>query len=632
MLAEIGLFCLILAMLLGVVQALFLLPHQGWRACLSSCMPAAALLQALLLVCAFAALIMLRLESDFTVENVVSHSNLSLPTLYKVSGTWGNHEGSLLLWATLLSVFGACFVCLSRQGKDIAGLSLSSTAQAVLGIVMTGFLLFTISTSNPFARQFPPPMDGKALNPLLQDIALAMHPPLLYSGYVGFAVVFALAVGALIRGEVVGRSWATIAHPWIMLAWGLLSLGIGLGSWWAYRVLGWGGWWFWDPVENCALLPWLCATALLHANVVLKKRDMLAQWVVLLSIVTFGLCLLGTFLVRSGVLTSVHSFASDPERGIFILAYSSIVVGGALLLFALRSRSASQPEALVPFSREGMIIINNMFVLCACATVLLGTLYPMFMEMAGGGALAVGAPYFNKTFIPLMLLPLLCAGLTPFLAWKGSRWQDIRLKAFPAFLALLGALLVTGLFASHDRLLAIVGFGTAAWLAAASLKWRIGAQVVRGAWSVFLGHMGAAILVAGITGVSLWKEESQALMAVGDTIEVSDYKLSYEQSSDIDAGNYKAHSAKFLVSDAKGRSIALLYPEYRTYAIRAVSTSEPSISSNWLGDIYVVVGEKKEEGKLAVRAYYNPMIGWIWFGCLCIVAGGMASAFERKKR
>ncbi|MBY0406268.1 MAG: heme lyase CcmF/NrfE family subunit, partial [Rickettsiales bacterium] len=503
MMPEFGVFFLIIALLAALLQAAYLLPVALLKRFLPLCLAPAAWVQAFSVCLSFLILVHLRLNSDFSVLNVVQHSNLNLPVLYKIVGSWGNHEGSMLLWVMVLAVFGACVAF-----RPLPSPGLQPLVVAVQAGLSAGVLLFILFTSNPFARVFPPTLDGEALNPLLQDMALAMHPPLLYLGYVGFSIVFSFACAALLLGRM-DEHWARAAHPWIVVAWSFLTLGIGLGSWWAYRVLGWGGFWFWDPVENASLLPWLSGTALMHANVVLKKRGMLRSWVLLLSILTFGLSLMGTFLVRSGLLTSVHSFASDPARGSFILLYMLVVLGGALLLYALRGPRlvAAAPDGMLPVSREGMIVINNLFLLTACATVFLGTAYPIVLEWMDGSKLTVGPSFYNVTFLPLVAVPLFFAGLTPFLPWQRAEFSRVRRQLSAPFAGMgVAALLV--LAAGMPRpVLSASGIGIAVWLAACSVQWLRKAQGRKGAWPVFLGHMGAALVVAGVTGAGLWAQE-----------------------------------------------------------------------------------------------------------------------------
>lgn len=626
MTAELGLFCLILAFLTSLLQASYLVPRL--KPIVTVTLMPAAWLQALCITMAFALLMTLRLDSDFSVVLVAAHSNLALPLLYKVAGTWGNHEGSMLLWVWVLAFFGA-ILAFRHMGSHS---NLKHTAIAVQSALCAGFLLFILSTSNPFERQFPPPADGEALNPILQDVALSIHPPLLYLGYVGFSMVFSLAVAALIEGKM-SRSWASIAHPWILASWSALTLGIGLGSWWAYRVLGWGGFWFWDPVENASLMPWLCGTALLHSNIVLKKRGTLHSWVLLLAIVTFGLSLLGTFLVRSGLLISVHSFASDPSRGFYILAYMSLIIGGALLLFALRCEGIAEDntqEAMTPLSREGLIVINNMFLLTACATVLLGTLYPMIMEWWSQDKISVGAPYFNATFLPLLALPLVFAGAAPFMPWiRGDAKMAFR-KARPALIAATAAGVIVLAATRAQALVGTLGVMLSVWLAVCSVQWVRKQGIGLASMPVFLGHLGAAILIAGITGASVWKQEAERGISVGESIEIAGYRLMYEKQSFEDTPNYKAKHARFRATNSSGQFIASLTPQYRMYAIRKTATSTASIHSTLWYDLYAVIGESSADGKrTAVRVYYNPLVNLIWLGCLLMALGGITSFVKR---
>jgi len=620
MTAEIGLFLLIVALMVSALPASYLVPKM--RPYVAPCMLPAIFVQALCITLALVTLTSLRLDNDFTVTNVIAHSNLTLPVLYKVVGTWGNHEGSMVLWAWVLSVFALIFAFGKDHELKLATLSVQSA-------IAVGTLLFIIFTSNPFERRFPPTIDGEALNPLLQDVALSFHPPMLYLGYVGFSMVFSLAFAALMHGRA-GREWAELAHPWILAAWSALTLGIGLGSWWAYRELGWGGWWFWDPVENASLMPWLAGTALLHSNIVLKKRDMLASWVILLAIFTFGLSLLGTFLVRSGALTSVHSFASDPTRGLFILAYIVVVIGSALLLFALRGNRVASAEKMLPVSREGMIVINNLFILTACATVVLGTMYPLLVEWMENSKLTVGPPYFNKTFLPLMAVPLIFAGLVPFMPWKNASFSEAMKRATPALLATVAFMLLVATSAKSDIPYAIAGFGLVVWLAASSAQWLMRSTGVKGAWSVFLGHMGAAVLVAGITGVSLYKQQDERFVSAGDQFAFAGYQLTFAGEENVVRPNYTAHVATLNVADAKGNTLATFKPEYRIYAIRSMPTSEADIRYQFTSDLYAVLGETSKDGKRsAFRLYYVPMIGFIWAGFALIALAGIIAVLRK---
>lgn len=619
MTAELGVFFLIVSLLLAVVQALPLYPHPALRHRLQPCLPAAAWLQALCVACALAALIALRLDNDFSVAVVAAHSSLALPALYKITGAWGNHEGSMVLWVLALSVFGLA-LAVRREPAPLA--------VAVQASLAAGVLLFVLFTSNPFARQFPPPMDGDAFNPILQDIALAIHPPLLYVGYVGFSIVFSLAVAALIDGRA-GREFAKAVRPWILVSWSALTAGIGLGSWWAYRELGWGGFWFWDPVENASLLPWLAGTALLHSNIVLQKTGRLAAWVILLSILTFGLSLLGTFLVRSGALTSVHSFATDPARGLFILAYIVVFVGGALLLFALRAPRLEPAEPMHPISREGMIVFNNLFLLCACATVLLGTLYPLFAEWLAGHKLTVGAPYFNATFVPLMAVPLFLAGLALFLSWgRASLQQSLRVAQPALFASGAMALLVLAYIKTHI-VFGLLGLGLGAWLFICSVQWLMTGSRSAHRLSVFLAHGGLGVLVMGVTGAGLWQQEVSGNLAAGNIAAIGEYRLMYQGEESARGDGYDVRRGTFVMLKDNKR-IATLSPEYRVYDIRKTPTHEAAIHSTWGADIYVVIGETDGE-KTGVRIYFVPMIRFVWLGCVLMALGGLVALMGRRK-
>jgi cytochrome c-type biogenesis protein CcmF len=621
MTAEFGIFFLILALCTATLQSVFLLPVQRIRLLLAPCLAPAAWLQALLVSLALATLVILRLMNDFSVENVVSHSNRSLPLLYKISGAWGNHEGSMLLWVWVIAVFGAILA----MGRKAHPLQFIHSGIATQSVICAGALAFIIFTSSPFERVFPPTADGQALNPLLQDMALAIHPPILYLGYVGFSIVFSLAVSGLIHGHT-GREWAHLAHPWILVSWSALTVGIGLGSWWAYRVLGWGGFWFWDPVENASLLPWLTGTALLHANIVLKKRGSLSQWVILLSILTFGMSMLGTFLVRSGVLVSVHSFASDPQRGLFILLYLTAILGWALALFATKTHAPEGKQRVLPLSREGMIIINNIFLLTACATVLLGTLYPMLAEWISREKISVGPPYFNATALPLLAIPLIFAGLTPFMPWKKAALADALRQSLPALMAALVAGAIVLAVANRQVIFSALGMALCAWLLVASLSWLIKHRNTRGRFSVFLGHTGAALLVAGITGAGLWKSETERWMSEGDHFEIAGYHITLDALLAQETPNHSTLIAQFSVDGHK----EALTPEYRTFAIRKTGTSIASIALTPWGDLYGVIGEPSAKtGKISARFYYNPLTYLIWAGFMLMALGGITATMQR---
>ncbi|MDX2074505.1 MAG: heme lyase CcmF/NrfE family subunit [Alphaproteobacteria bacterium] len=605
MLAELAVFALALAFSLSLLQAFSLYEKR-----LLPLLSPGSSLSALLVFLAFIILILLRIDSDFTVANVAEHSNRALPLLYKIAGTWGNHEGSLLLWALVVTGFGACLA--GRHPR----------AAAIQALLAAGVLAFILGSSNPFERIFPPPPDGKMLNPLLQDIALSLHPPMLYLGYVGFSAVFSLALAGLWERKI-DRAWAEAAHPWIMFAWSALTMGIALGSWWAYRELGWGGYWFWDPVENASLMPWLAATALLHSNIVLKKRGQLARWVALLAILTFAMSLIGTFLVRSGAITSVHSFASDPARGLYILGYIALSIGGGLWLYGARAGSLAETAPLRPASREGAIVVNNLFLTTACATVLLGTLYPMIAELASGAQITVGAPYFNSVVLPILAAPLLLAALTAFLPWKKASLAQVVKRAWFAFAAALVVAMLVMAVVAQETLLAACGLGLGAFLMAGSAQWlAAGRWRMRGSWPVFLGHTGAAMIVIGITGTSLWSKQTESFAGIGDDIALAGYVLNVAGETTLDKPNYQAQRLTLHVKK-NGAHVTTLAPEFRRYKIQGSATSEAAIHSTGAYDLYAVIGEKNDKGKTALRIYFKPTISFLWLGALVIASGGL---------
>jgi len=617
MLAEIASFSLILALILSIFQgsALFLRRTAPY-------VSSASAMSALLVFLAFVILITLRIDSDFTVANVAENSNRAMPLLYKIAGSWGNHEGSMLLWALVVTLFGAV---LAKKNTP-----LMQHATAIQAWLAAGVLGFILATSNPFTRIFPPPTDGTMLNPLLQDMALAIHPPMLYLGYVGFSAVFSLSLAGLLTRKI-DSDWAASTHPWIMAAWSALTLGIALGSWWAYRELGWGGFWFWDPVENASLLPWLAGTALLHSNVVLKKRGLLAGWVSLLAILTFALSLIGTFLVRSGAITSVHSFASDPARGTYILVYIALSIGTALWIYGARIAGITAKAPLRPASREGVIVINNLFLITACATVLLGTLYPLFSEAMGGGSISIGAPYFNATFLPLMAVPLFFAGIAPFLPWKKAAFGNATKRAAPALLVALATLIIIIAIVKKETLLAAGGFTLAAFLMCASAQWLASGKWKYGAnWTVFLGHTGAALIVIGITGVGLWSAQTEKLVTMGEVVKIAGYEVLAEKQESMTDANYSAHRVTLKVSKA-GKDITSLAPEFRKYKTDS-TTSESAIYSTAAYDLYSVIGDVNAEGKTALRLYFRPSISFIWLGALIIASGGFLAAIFSIRR
>jgi len=643
MIAEIGHFALVLALVVTLVQATLPLIGAARQdpAWIALARPA-ALGQFLLIGVSFAALTHAYLTSDFSVLNVAENSHSAKPLLYKISGVWGNHEGSMLLWVLILALFGAAVAVMG--GNLPAGFR--ARVLAVQAMIALGFLLFILFTSNPFNRLVPPPLDGRGLNPLLQDPGLAFHPPFLYLGYVGFSMAFSFAVAALIEGRV-DAAWARWVRPWTLVAWCFLTVGISMGSWWAYYELGWGGWWFWDPVENASFMPWLSGTALLHSAIVAEKRDTLKSWTILLAILTFSLSLLGTFLVRSGVLTSVHAFATDPERGVFILAFLLLVVGGSLTLYAVRAPGLKAGGLFQPVSREGALVLNNLLLASACATVFLGTLYPLFLDALTGEKVSVGPPYFNATFGPLML-PLIAAMVVgPMLPWKRGDLAGAlgRLK-FAAFCA-IAAMLAVAAFQWRGPWLAIPVFGLGVWaIVGALVEWaeRIrlfrapageslsrAIHLPRAAWGMTLAHAGIGVTLLGVVGTSAWEVEKLQIMRPGESVDVAGYHFVFEGVRNLRGPNYTAVEGTFRVS-RDGRELAVLTPETRTYPTPPMQTTEAAIRPRPSGDIYAVVGEPNGQGGWATRLYHKPLVHWIWVGTLIMVAGGLVSLTDRRHR
>ncbi|MDP6390655.1 MAG: heme lyase CcmF/NrfE family subunit [Alphaproteobacteria bacterium] len=643
MIAEIGHFALVLALFAALVQASVPMvgAARGEPRWMALGVPAAIAQFALLLV-AFGALTHAYVTSDFSLRIVAANSNSLKPLIYKISGVWGNHEGSMLLWVLILALFGSMVALFGRNLPP----TLKARVLSVQALVALGFLLFILLTSNPFDRLFPAPADGRGLNPLLQDPGLAFHPPILYTGYVGFSMAFSFAVAALIEGKV-DAAWARWVRPWTLVAWAFLTAGIALGSWWAYYELGWGGWWFWDPVENASFMPWLVGTALLHSAIVVEKRDALKSWTILLAIITFSLSLIGTFLVRSGVLTSVHAFATDPGRGVFILMLLVIAIGGSLALFAWRAPQLQAGGLFQPVSREGALVLNNLLLTTAAATVLLGTLYPLLLEAITGDKVSVGAPFFNMTFVPLMVPLVAAIGIGPLLAWKRA---DI--AGAVSRLKFAGALTVAAvavvLWASESRAaLGAMGVGLAVWLAASGLNdlaRRIGlgrmslghslsraVGLPRASWGMTVAHLGLAIAVAGVTGASLWETESIQIMKPGDQVNVAGYDIAFVGVEDLRGPNYLAERGTFTVAK-DGERIAILQPEKRRYVVSRQDTTEAAIRTTGIYDLYLVLGENNGKGGWTTRFYHKPLVPWLWIGSLVMVLGGLISLSDRRLR
>ncbi len=643
MIAEAGHFALILALLLALAQATLPLVGAGRNSApLMAVASSASLGQFALILIAFGCLTAAYVGSDFTVRNVIENSHTAKPLLYRITGVWGNHEGSMLLWVLILSLFGASVGAFGRNLPP----TLKARVLAVQAMIGVAFLAFILFTSNPFERVFPPPANGQGLNPILQDPGLAFHPPFLYLGYVGFSVAFAFAVAALIEGKV-DAAWARWVRPWTLAAWSFLTVGIALGSWWAYYELGWGGWWFWDPVENASFMPWLVGTALLHSAVVVEKRDALKSWTVLLAILAFAFSLLGTFLVRSGVLTSVHSFANDPERGMFILAILVIAIGGALTLYAFRAPALASTGLFRPVSREGAMVLNNLLMATAAATVLLGTLYPLMLDALGLGKISVGAPYFNATFVPLMVPVIVAMAVAPFLSWKRADLAGVFGRMKVVALATGGVVAVALYFTNASALLAVMGLGMAAWLFLGVL-WELSERtklfraplgdtlrraigLPRAAWGMSIAHGATAIMVAGITVSSAWQVEKIQYLKPGQSIDIAGYTVAFDKVEQVRGPNYLARRGQFTVT-RHGRRVAVLAPEKRAYLAPRQSTTEAAIHTTFLADLYVVLGDPAGERGWATRIYHNPLVPWIWGGAILMFFGGLVSLTDRRHR
>ena len=570
--------------------------------------------------------------NDFSVAYVANHSNSKLPTPFRLAATWGGHEGSLLLWLLMLSGWSAAVSIASRQLPD----AMVARVLGVLGLVSAGFMLFTLFTSNPFERVLPPPADGRDLNPLLQDPGLIFHPPMLYMGYVGFSVAFAFALGALIAGRL-DAAWARWSRPWTIAAWIFLTLGIALGSYWAYYELGWGGWWFWDPVENASFMPWLVGTALIHSLAVTEKRGAFKSWTVLLAITAFSLSLLGTFLVRSGVLTSVHAFATDPRRGVFILALLTLVIGGSLVLFALRAPRTATGGQFALVSRESLLLANNVILVVAAASVLLGTLYPLVIDALGLGKLSVGPPYFNAVFVPLMVPLLFLVATGPFARWKEASASAIaRRLAVPAAVAIAAGIGVPFALGGWQPLAAL-GVALAAWVACATAA-NIRERITQGGWrqprawyGMHLAHLGLAVCVTGVTLVKGYESEQDVRMAPGETVAIGPYQLRFAGVREVEGPNYRASRGE-LTLERDGRVVRTMRPEKRAYFSSQMPMTEAAIDSGLTRDVYVSLGEPLDGGAWSVRAHHKPFVDWIWFGALFVAFGGFLAASDRRYR
>ncbi|MBO0736716.1 MAG: heme lyase CcmF/NrfE family subunit [Alphaproteobacteria bacterium] len=643
MIVEIGHFALILALLVALVQGTLPLLGASLRSRpLMDLASSAALLQFGLVAFAFAVFMHAHIVSDFSVRNVFENSNTAKPMLYKVTGVWGSHEGSMMLWVLMLTLFGGLVAVLGRSLPP----TLRARTLAIQGLLGFGTLAFIIGTSNPFARLIPAPLEGRDLNPLLQDPGLAFHPPFLYFGYVGFSITYSFAVAALIEGRI-GAAWARWVRPWTLTAWCGLTIGIAMGSWWAYYDLGWGGWWYWDPVENASFMPWLLGTALLHSAAVVEKRETLQRWTVLLAILTFGMSLIGTFLVRSGVLTSVHSFAVDPTRGVFILVLVALVIGAGLVLYAFRAAGLETGNPFAPVSREGALVLNNLLICAGMATVFLGTFYPLFAEVTSGAKLSVGPQFFDATFVPILAPAIVAMVIAPVLAWRRGNLRAALHRLLPA---LLGALLAPAAVLAFHRAAppaALAGIALAAWAMLGVLAdladrsglakqplgtaWRRLRHLPRGTWGYTIAHFGIGVLIAGIVVSSAWRSERIETVHAGDRLEIAGRTLRFVGVTEADVANYHAQRAEIVV-ERPGSEPLTLYPERRWYPVAGSQTTNTAIATNGFGDLYLALGDPDGHGGWVLRAYYNPLVPWIWFGAILAALGGLVSLTDRRLR
>ena len=642
MIPEIGHFALVLALLIGLVQGS--VPMIGARRndlTLMGVGESTALAQFGFVAAAFAALTACYVRSDFSVLTVFENSHSAMPLIYKFTSVWGNHEGSMLLWVLILTLFGALVAGFGRNMPE----SFKACVLAVQAWIAVAFYLFILLTSNPFVRLVPAPFEGRDLNPVLQDIGLAVHPPMLYLGYVGLSITFSFAMAALIEGRI-NAAWARWVRPWTLAAWMCLTLGIAMGSYWAYYTLGWGGWWFWDPVENASLMPWLAATALLHSLVVMEKREALKVWSILLAILAFSLSLIGTFLVRSGVLTSVHAFASDPMRGVFILAILVLFIGGALAMFAWRAPLLKQGGLFAPISREGALVLNNLLLTTACTTVFVGTLYPLALEALTGDKISVGAPFFNLTFAPLFIPLLIVVPFGPLLAWKRADLAGVTQRLLGAFVVALLGIAATFAIEGHPVVPALV-VGLALFVMAGALTdiaERIGTFRVplatmaararglpRSNWGTALAHFGLGVVLLGIVGETQWGAERIVAMKPSDRVTLRHYDFTFDGTVPRSGSNYRDLVARFTVR-RDGELLGTMQPAKRTFLSRNSTTTEAALMARGFSQLYVSLGDVGADGSIVVRIYHKPMVLMIWLGAVIMVIGGAFSLSDRRLR
>ncbi|MDQ6566399.1 MAG: heme lyase CcmF/NrfE family subunit [Haemophilus parainfluenzae] len=641
MIAELGNYALALSLAVSFFLAIFPLwgAEKGHSQLMSLARPMTYGLFFSLTI-AFAALFYLFAVNDFSVQYVVNNSNSSLPIYYRLSAVWGSHEGSLLLWIWLLTLWGAAVALFSKHLPQEA----VARVLGIMGIISIGFLLFVLFTSNPFTRTFPDfPVDGRELNPMLQDVGLIFHPPLLYMGYVGFSVAFAFAIASLMTGKL-DSAWARWSRPWTMAAWVFLTLGIVLGSWWAYYELGWGGWWFWDPVENSSLMPWLAGTALIHSLAVTEKRGSFKAWTVLLAILAFSLCLLGTFLVRSGILVSVHAFASDPTRGLYILAYLVVVIGGSLTLYAYKGNQIRSRDNAERYSRETLLLLNNILLMTALCVVFLGTLLPLVHKQLGLGSISIGAPFFDQMFLIIMTPFALLLGIGPLVKWRRDQFSEIRTPVVVSVVVMAIAGFALPYFL-HNKLTVSVMLGTMmsviiVLLSLYEMKQRAThresffkgiTKLSRSHWGMILAHLGVAMTVWGIAFSQNFSVERDVRMAVGDTVQIADYDFKFTGVNDANGPNYMGGKAQIDISK-DGKPEATLFAEKRFYTVSKMPMTEAAIDWGFTRDLYVALGEKIEDNSWALRLYYKPFIRWIWIGGLFMALGGLLCMFDRRYR
>jgi len=641
MIAELGNYALALSLAIAVLLAIFPLwgAEKGNVQFMALARPMTYGLFLILSV-SFGALFYVFAINDFSVQYVVNNSNTTLPIYYRLSAVWGSHEGSLLLWIWLLSLWSAAVALFSKRLPQEA----VARVLGIMGIISIGFLLFVLFTSNPFTRTFPDfPVDGKELNPLLQDIGLIFHPPLLYMGYVGFSVAFAFSIASLMTGKL-DTAWARWSRPWTMAAWVFLTLGIVLGSWWAYYELGWGGWWFWDPVENASFMPWLAGTALLHSLAVTEKRGSFKAWTVLLAILAFSLCLLGTFLVRSGILVSVHAFASDPTRGLYVLAYLIVVIGGSLTLYAYKGSQIRSRDNAERYSRESLLLLNNILLMTALCVVLLGTLLPLVHKQLGLGSISIGAPFFDQMFLIIMTPFALLLGIGPLVKWRRDQFSTIRMPVIASVIIMLIAGVALP-YLLQDKLTVSAVLGTMMTVIIVLLSlyemhqratyrdtfWRGITKLSRSHWGMILAHLGVAMTVWGIAFSQNYSIERDVRMNVGDTVQIAGYDFTFKGISDANGPNYVGGKAQIDIS-RDGKHETTLYAEKRLYTVSKMPMTEAAIDWGFSRDLYAALGEKLDNNAWALRLYYKPFIRWIWLGGLFMALGGVLCMFDRRYR